>query len=147
MIIICLECNFITGFLLNLPFHYKEKHKDKVDVCICGDYLLSGFCIDGSYTEITGVASKCSNSSSICRFSFRSNCFSNIETLAKPNSNIDAASDPGSPTLAKPKSKSNSNSSSISNSNSSSNSNTNSSSKSNSSSNSSSNSNSISNSN
>ena len=143
MIIICLECNFITGFLLNLPFHYKVKHKDKVDVCICGDYLLSGFCIDGSYTEITGVASKCSNSSSICRFSFSSNCFSNSETLAMPNSNIDA----GSPTLAKPKSYSNSNSSSNSNSNSSSNSNTNSSSKSNSSSNSSSNSNSISNSN
>ena len=47
MTIKCLESNFITGSLLNLPFHYKVKHKDKIDVRIIGDDLLSGICMDG----------------------------------------------------------------------------------------------------
>ena len=81
----CLECNFITGSFLILSFHYKIEHKDKIDVCICGDDLLSGICTDKSYTEITGVASKCSTSGVISRFNFSSN--SNSETWAKPHSN------------------------------------------------------------
>ena len=101
---------FYNWFLLNLPFHYKVKHKDEIDVCICGDDLLSGVCMDGSYTEITGVASKCSNSGSISRFNFssssNSNSSSNSETWAKPLYNSNSNSE----TWSKPHSISNSNS-------------------------------------
>ena len=117
----CLECYYKSGSPSYLPFHYKMKHNDKISKCTCGDNILSGICLNKARSKFRGIISKCSSSSSSFSFS--------------PNG--EGASDPGTPTGAKPHSISNlrsswgtkgeapftdSNSDSVSNSNSSSNS-------------------------
>ena len=44
MLVQYLECNYKSGNIANLKYHYESFHKDKIDKCMCGNILLSGIC-------------------------------------------------------------------------------------------------------
>ena len=54
MAIKCLECIYECGTPLNLPFHYKLEHNDKISKCVSGSKLKCGVCIFIAYSKIRG---------------------------------------------------------------------------------------------
>ena len=42
----CLDCNYRCGTPHTLLFHYKKKHKDRVNKCACGNQTISGNCVE-----------------------------------------------------------------------------------------------------
>ena len=129
MLLQCLECNYKCGNIAVLKYHYESFHKDKTDICMCGNIILSGICANdfspwGCSLKTESSSSSNSNSNS------NSNSSSNPSSSSKPssnsNSNSNSSSNPSS--SSNPNSNSSSNPSSISNPSSSSSSNPNSSS-------------------
>ena len=93
MLLQCLECNFKCGNIAVLKYHYESFHKDKTDIGMCGNIILSGICaydFSPCGCSLKNESSSSSNPSSNSNF----NSSSNPSSSSNPNSN--SSSNPSS---------------------------------------------------
>ena len=64
MLIKCLECNYKSGNIACLKYHYESCHKDKTDNCVCGNIKLCGICANNFSPWSCSLKKESSSSSS-----------------------------------------------------------------------------------
>ena len=86
MNVACFEGNYKCRSPLNLPFHYKTNHNDRISNCARGYDLSSGICFGEAIPKLRGTVSKCSSSNLSSSFSnSSSNYNSNYNTITNSN--------------------------------------------------------------
>ena len=109
MLLKCLECNYKSGNIAVLKYHYESFHKDKTDKCMCGNIILSSICANdfspwGCSLKNESISSSSSSSNPISNSNSNSNSSSNPTSSSNPNSN--SSSNPSSGSGSNPSSSS-----------------------------------------
>ena len=99
MLLQCLECNYKSGNIAVLKYHYESFHEDKTDKCMCGNIILGGICANdfsqwGCSLKNESSSSSSSNPSSNSTSNSNSNSSSNPSSSSNPISN--SSSNPSS---------------------------------------------------